>query len=275
MKHLRWVGYDLAFYLLLSVVTGVPLALLGWGIPRISLPMWLGLALTPTWVLLFLVGCIGMVGLVRSLLPRLEPGSYPFPEHSQTTVWLLHFALQRIVNLPLWSSLINAFATLRWLALTALGAKVAFNMRSSVDVSIVDHSLVELGPECMLGAGTQVSGHFIEDDQLILAPVSIGAGAQIMGDAGLAPGVVIGPNAVIGPGSKLLPRVRVGEEAFIGVGCMVYQGVVIGPSAIIGHQATLETGVSIGEGASVQPGARVPKGTVVPDGERFPPRGNS
>lgn len=271
MKPVLALAFDLAFLALLLVIGGPPLALVGWLIAALPLPAWALWGLGPLWYVLFVLGLIATLAGVRLLLPRLEPGTHAFPGSRAAVGWLLHFALQRIANLPLWQPLVFCFASLRWLMLRGLGAKVAFGIQTATDVRLVDPSLCEVGPGSMLAAGTFAAGHLIENGQLRLAPVRVGAGVQVMGQVTLSPGAVLGENAVIGPGSKLLPQVTIGEDAFVGMGCLFYDDVQVGANAVIGHQATLERGVVVGEGAVVRPFARVPRGTTIPDGGKYPP----
>lgn len=272
VKPARALAFDLAFLALAVVVVGPPLvavqALVAW----LALPAWLTWALAPCWYVLAVAGIAATAGVVRLGLPRLQPGNWPFPASPQAFAWLLHFGLQRIVNLPLWQPSFFAFASLRWSLLRALGARVAFDVQTAVDLSVVDASMLEVGPGSMLAAGTLVSGHFVEHDRLLLAPVRIGAGVQLMGKVTLAPGCTVGDEAVVGPGTTLLPRVQLGEGAFVGLGCLLHDGVNVGASAVIGHQAVLERDVVVGEGAVVRPFSRVPRGTTVAPGARYPDR---
>lgn len=275
MKPIAWLGFDAAFMLLWLLLVGPPAAAVAWAISHTPLPVWATAALVPLWYLAFLLGLIAMIRLVRALVPRLEPGTYPFPDSAMARAWLVHFALQRIANMPLWAPFLFGFASLRWLVLTARGARAAFAMQSANDAEVVDAPMVELGQGCMLAAGTLIAGHLIEHDQLFLARVTVGPGAQIMGQTTLAPGVTVGRDAVVGPGAALLPGVDVGEDAYVGLGCMIHNGVRIGPSAVVGHHAIVEADVVLEEGTTVAPGARVPRGTTVPAGTAWPPRNHT
>ncbi len=262
--------FDLAFLALALVVVGPSLAGVWLLVQALPLPGWALWGLGPLWYVLFVLGLTATLAAVRLLLPRLAPGTHAFPGSRVAVGWLLHFALQRIANLPLWQPAVFCFASLRWLMLRALGAKVAFGIQTATDVRLVDPSLFEVGPGSMLAAGTFAAGHFIENGQILLAPVRVAAGVQLMGQVTLSPGSVIGENAVIGPGTKLLPHVSIGADAFVGLGCLFYDAVQVGANAVIGHQATLERGVVVGEGAVVRPFARVPRGTVIPAGGKYP-----
>ena len=272
MKPPLALAFDAAFLLLLLVVAGPPLAAVGALVAALPGPAWVRWGLGPVWYLLFVLGLIGMLGLVRLALPRLTPGTHAFPHSRVARGWLAHFALMRIANLPLWQPLVFSFAGLRWALLRALGARCAFGIQTATDVRLVDPSLFAVGPGAMLAAGTFAAGHFIENGRLLLAPVTVGAGAQVMGQVTLSPGVSVGEDAVLGPGSKLLPHVAIGADAFVGMGCLFYDEVRVGANAVIGHQATLERGVVVGEGAVVRPFARVPRGTVIPDLGKYPPK---
>lgn len=272
MKWYRWLAFDAAYLAMATVVVGLPLMLTALLVAHLPGPYWLKWALAPIEAVLFLFGMAGTTWLVRMMLPRLEPGTYAYPNHPQCFAWLLHFALRRISALQLWAPFIFSFASLRFVMLRALGAKVAFDMQTSVDARVIDCPLVEVGEGSMLAAETLVVGHFLENDQLMLDRVRIARGVQVMGGATLAPGVTLGENAVVGPGSKLLPKVQVGEDAYVGMACMLYNGVRVGANAVIGHQVTCEADVVVGEGAVVQSGVRVPKGTVIEDGGHYPPR---
>jgi acetyltransferase-like isoleucine patch superfamily enzyme len=274
VTRLTWIALDLIFLLLLILLVGGPLAAVSALAARLGphLPSPLFFALVPALAVLFLLLFLCAVGAMRLLLPRLQPGTYPFPGHRQSVAWLFHFALQRIANLPLWSHLILSFATLRWLFLRGLGAQTAFNIHTSVDTVVTDPSLLILGDGVMLGGGSFVAGHFMENDHLFLAPVRLAKGAQVLAGAMLGPGVALGEGSVIGPESRLLTDVVVGEYAHVGMGCVLYTGVRIGANAVIGHQVIIEGDAQVGEGAVVQSGARVPKGSRIADGERFPPR---
>ncbi|MBM3270601.1 MAG: hypothetical protein FJZ01_23450 [Candidatus Sericytochromatia bacterium] len=272
---MRGLAQDFAFFLLFWLLAGPPAAAMGLIARCLPLPAWAHLGLAPVYVLGYIVMLIGMAGFVRSLIPRLVPGTYPFPVHPQSTAWLLHFALQRIMNLPVWSRLVFAFATLRWLWFRAMGARAAYDMQSAVDVVVTDPSLLRVGRGSMLAAGAFFTGHFIENGQLLLDTVEIGEGAQVHGQVTLAPGVRVGDGAVIGPGCKLLPGAAVGADSHLGLGCLLQGGTKVGDNVVLGHQVVLEAGVTVGDGAVVRSGARVPKGAAIAPGERFPPRPGS
>jgi hypothetical protein len=272
MRMLRPLAQDAAFLALFSLVTGPAAAATAWLARRQPLSGALAFLLAPALAYAFLAAMIGTAWLVRLCLPRLVPGNHPFPGSRAALAWLLHFALARVLALPAWSWLVNAFSTLRWAALRARGARVPLDFDMSLDARVGDAPLVTVEPGAMLAAETQVTGHFIEEGRLLLDRVRIGAGAQVLARAAISPGCDLAAGAVVGPGSALAPRVRLGANARLGFGCVLQSDVEVGEDAVVGHQATLENHVTLGAGAVVAAGARVPRGTKVGDNERFPPR---
>jgi acetyltransferase-like isoleucine patch superfamily enzyme len=264
------VLFDGAFLVLLTIVVGPALAAVAWIHAALRLPLVAEAFLVPLYAYAFLAALLTLTWLVRALLPRLEPGTHRFPSSRMAVAWLLHFALQRVVGLPIWSYLFFAFATLRWLLLRALGCRAGFNIDTSVDALVIDASLVEIGDEVMLGAGSVLVGHFMENDTIRLARVRLGTAVQVLGGAVVSPGVVVGDECVLGPESKLLPYVQVGENVHIGMGTVLHQNVKVGDNAVIGHHVIVDNDAVIGAGAVIQSGARVARGTEIPEGSRYP-----
>lgn len=272
MPGYLWVGFDLAFILLLILVVGVPLAAVGALAGALGWPLAVKLALAPVFMVLFLFAMALVTAGISRLLPVPVPGRYPFPGHPQSLSWLVRFALMRILNLPLWSPLIFGLATVRHAILRAAGARIAFDLQTSSDALLTDPALTTVGRGSMLAAGTFLTCHLIENGELLLAPVTLGEGVQLMGEVTIAPGVEVGAHSVLSPGAKVLPQVRIGPDVFVGMGCILYHDCQIGANAVIGHHVLLEAGVVVGEGAVIQAHARVPKGTRLEDGAIYPPR---
>lgn len=269
---LALLALDAASALILLLVLGPPLAGIAWLHAHQPLQGWLSAVLLPPFLLLAVAGVALCTWTLRLLLPRPKPGRYPFPGHAQAVAWALHFALMRAVYLPGIRHLAFSYASLRWLMLRALGAKVAFQMQTASSILPVDAHLLTVGPETMLAADVMTSGHFIEQGTLTMGPVSIAKGAQLLEGVKVGPDVSIGEYASIGPECRIAPGVRIGEYVHLGMGCMLWTGVEVGDNAVIGHEVVLEQGVKVGEGAVIDSGARVPAKTQIPAGGRYPPR---
>jgi acetyltransferase-like isoleucine patch superfamily enzyme len=267
--------YDAVIVFLFSILTGVPAVLMGalaayLGILP-NLPLWRW-ALLPLLVLSFLILLLLTASLLRLLLPRLHPGDYPFPRHPRAFVWLLHFALQRMMYLPVWRHFLFSLSTLRWALLRALGAKAAFEMDTSADVLIMDLPMMELGAGTMIAAGSTLSGHIIENGRIYLGRVKLATGVQVGSNVQIGPDTTIGEHTIIGPECRISREVIIGEFAHLGAGCYLGTGVTVGDNAVLGHQVAIERGVVIGSGVVIRTGTRIARGTVVADGLHVPAR---
>ncbi|MBL8955647.1 MAG: hypothetical protein JNK82_33035 [Myxococcaceae bacterium] len=267
---LALLALDAASAVILLLVLGPPLTGVAWLHTVQPLPGFWGAALVPLYLLLVVAGVALCTFGLRLLMPRPKPGRYPFPGSAMAVAWGLHFSLMRAVYLPGIKHLAFSYASLRWLMLRALGADVAFQMQTASSILPVDAHLLTVGPETMLAADVMTSGHFIEQGTLILGPVKISRGAQLLEGVKVGPDVVIGEYTSIGPECRIAPGVRIGEYTHVGMGCMFWSGVVVGDNVVLGHEVVLEANVKVGEGAVIASGARVPAKTEIPDGGRYP-----
>jgi acetyltransferase-like isoleucine patch superfamily enzyme len=267
MKVATWLGLDAGFLLILVAVVSPPLAAVAALVAALGLPAWAAAALIPVAALLVLTGMTATTALVRLCLPRLRAGSFPLAG-PEGRAWMLHFALGRVARLTLWAPLYFSFSFLRFFLLRALGARAPYHLHTSSDAAILDAPLVTLGRGAMLGGGVVVCAHFQEEERLFLAPVTIGAGAQLLGGAVVSPGCAVGDDAVVGAGARLFPGVVLGAGAHVGAGSVLYNDAQVGENAVIGHHVTIEAGATIGAGAVVASGARVAKGAAIADGAR-------
>jgi acetyltransferase-like isoleucine patch superfamily enzyme len=270
MKVRAWLAVDAGYFFLLALHVSPALvaATRLHTLLAAPLPAWLAPALVPLDALVFLAAMAVIARLVRLALPRLRPGSYAHLRDPMARAWMAHFALQRILGLPLWGPLYYSFSFLRVLALRALGARVPWHIHTSSDAAILDASLLDIGRGTMFGGGSLVCGHFFEEERIILAPVKLGVEVQLLGGAVVSPGVTIGDQTVVGAGSRLLLRVTLGAGVHIGMGSVLYNDVRVGDNAVIGNQVTIEAGAKIGAGAVIASGVRIAKGAEVADGAR-------
>jgi acetyltransferase-like isoleucine patch superfamily enzyme len=264
--------FDLLWCTLFCCVAGPPLVGCVWlfGKTLGVLPWWLAVGLVPVFGLVFLFGMTVMVWVIRLPMPRLVPGTYRLPQHRIAKSWLLHFALQRILYLPLWRPIYFSVAVLRTCALRALGARVPLAMSSGSDPQLLDPSLMSIGKHAVIGASVMTTCHFILADRLKLASITLGEGAQLHEAAKLAPGCEIGPGAIVGLESLLGPDCKVGRKARIGANCALLGDVVVGDGAKLEAFVVCDRGVRIGDKAVIATHTFVPAGTVIPAGARYP-----
>lgn len=220
--------YGSAFVLTAAVALGLG-ALLPWGWP------WWGF-LMPVLVVVFIVGVIASVGLLRFVLPAMNAGHFTAPVSPAFYIWTLHLSLNRLIFIEPLHSLILYSSVLRYLALRALGAKLAYGTSISARVSFTDLPFIEIGEGCIVGANSLLTGHYLNKGNLFLGKIVIGERVNVGGYCRIGPGV------------------EIGDDTWIGADCQ------IAPMVTIGKKCTLE------------PGSTLAPGTHLPDGATYPPQ---
>lgn len=216
---------------------------LAWRFVGVHLPPVVNVAVS---AIVAILGAILAIGVLSALLPRLRPGRHEFMRSAVFWSWVLRSLLRRALLLGPMKPVIFTSNVLRFLALRALGAKVAYDSDCSSDVDILDPALMRIGRKSILGARTLASGHYVDAGKLVLGEITIGEGTLLAVDVLVAPDVTIGD------------RCRILGRAGIGPGCRIEDRVVLGA------EATLEGGNHVLAGVSVPPGIFVPKrvGTI-------------
>ncbi|MGA9523959.1 MAG: hypothetical protein WBV82_21035 [Myxococcaceae bacterium] len=182
-------------------------------------------------VVVGLLALIAQVGLLSALLPRLRPGRYPMMKGRVFFGWIFRSLLRRVLFVPGVKWVVMSSNVLRFLALRALGARVAFTANMSSDVDVLDPSLLEVGPGATIGARSFLSGHWVEGGKLVLGEIRVGARSLVAAEVIIAPGVVIGERAVVKARASLGPEVQVGDRADIGAAAILVSHVVVEPGA--------------------------------------------
>lgn len=214
----------LAVYAVIAVVIGLALApalwLLGGWLPwAMQFGAWLSWPLAGIgFGLAFLVAGFALlivVPLFNWLLPT-RVQSYHGAYYSIAAVpWFLHnalFYLARYTFLP--------YVTLTpfgpWF-LQAMGMRIG--ARAFINTEFIsDPRLIALGDDVVIGGSVHLFAHFAGGGHLVIAPISIEAGATIGQKATVMGDVQIGAGAKILPHSVLLPGSRVGAgETWAGV----------------------------------------------------------
>ncbi|GAA1471637.1 Linear gramicidin synthase subunit D [Corynebacterium felinum] len=167
----------------------------GWGVSwAVAVPWWLVVLMMVVFV--SPLGRIVVAGVGARVLTRgITPGSYPRAGTEHLRIW----AAERLAD----ASGSQSVAGATWVVFFArlLGAKVG----KGVDL----HSLppvtgmVEIGDHAAIEPEVDLSGYWVEGDQLHVGSIRIGAHARIGGRSTLLPGTVIGENAHIVAGSTV------------------------------------------------------------------------
>lgn len=200
----------------------------------------------PIAALVFYLTLTFFVALLHLPLPRLRPGRYEMMKGATFWSWMVRSILRRLLLPGPIKPLVFTFSSLRFLALRALGARVAFASNMSTDVDLLDPALLVVERGATIGARCLVSGHYVDAGKLVLGISHVGEGAL------LAAEVMVGPMCSIGKKARLLATVK------------------LGPGGECGERAVLEPGVRCEGFNVIAAGARVPCGVVLTRGERFP-----
>jgi acetyltransferase-like isoleucine patch superfamily enzyme len=250
------VVYDLLYVTLASVLYGTAAAagaLVGIALTDV---LWPPLCVVPG-VAVFLLTLIALVGVLGLLCPTVKPGRYELMKGAVFYGWMFRSLLRRIVMLPVIRWPIFTSNVLRWLALSAMGARVSFTANMSGDVDLLDPWLLEVEPGAVIGARCLVSGHYVEGKTLVLGRVKIGKGSLLAADVGVGPGVTIGERVVVKARASIAPHVTIEDRAEVG------GATVIDVAAHVGAGAKLGSRVYIGVKATVPAGAEVPAADIV------------
>ncbi|MDM7491020.1 amino acid adenylation domain-containing protein [Rhodococcus sp. GXMU-t2271] len=140
----------------------------------------------------------------RLLLRNLQPGTYRRGGSEHLRLWTA-------LRLSEASGAVNLSGA-PWMLYyaRALGAKVG----KGVDL----HSLppvtgmLELGDGCSIEPEVDLSGHWIDGDEVHIGSIRIGAGATVGARSTLAPGARVGKNAEVAAGSAVFGRVKAGQH---------------------------------------------------------------
>ncbi len=187
-----------------------------------------GFAALPSYIL-FLLGVILLMGLIRSVSPRVVPGTYekfkagPF----FALVWLT--GLNNLIFAMPFTRTVHFVALLRFLYYRGMGMKTYYENWISPEATIADPFLVTLGRGVNIGGRASMGCHLALPDKMVVAPIVIGDGAIIGTHAKVAPGVEVGAHAVIGAAAAISYNVKIGEGAHVEPGSLVPANAVIPP----------------------------------------------
>ncbi len=265
--------YDLLLFGLATTLYGGG-GYLTWRFVGVHLPPVVDVAVS---AILAILAAIVAIGVLSALLPRLEPGRHEFMKSAVFWSWVLRSLLRRALLLGPMKPLIFTSNVLRFLALRALGAKVAYDSDCSSDVDILDPALMRIGRKSILGARTLASGHYVDAGKLVLGEIVIGEGTLLAVDVLVAPDVVIGDRcrilgrAGIGPGCRIEDRVVLGAEATLEGGNHVLAGVSVPPGIFVRKRvATIDEAVAASLADAEERRARGVSGATGDDEDSVP-----
>ena len=200
---------------------------------------------------------IAEAGLGTLLCPRLVPGLYEMMKGRVFFGWIFRSLIRRVLFVPGLKWLVFSSNVLRFCALRALGAKVAFSSSLSADADLLDPALITVGPGAIIGARCILTGHFVQDGKLLLGEVRVERGALLAGDVGMMPNTTVEAKALI--------KSRVS----LSIGCVVGKGAHVGGATGVDANARIGAGARVGNMCYIGARAVVPEGAEVPSGTQF------
>ncbi len=127
------------------------------------------------------------------------------------------------------------------------------------DTWLRDLPLLDIGEGAYLSNRATISPNMcLQNGKILIAPVTIGAGAMVGHGTLVAPGVTVGAQSEIGVAGKIGIGVKIGANARIGHSVTLDHGSVIGSRCDIGTRAYIGRNTVIREELVVPPGAVIP-----------------
>ncbi|MFN8670733.1 MAG: DapH/DapD/GlmU-related protein [Candidatus Sericytochromatia bacterium] len=182
------------------------------------------LILSPILVILFLFYLIISIWIIRLITPPLKEGTYDAPNSSMFYIWTIHFTLNRMVSVQPVRNLILYSVNLRYLLFKALGGNISYGCSISADVDLNDLPMISIGKNCVLGASTFITGHFINKEKITFGKIIIEDNVNIGGFSHISPNVTIGENSWVGAESKIAPMVKISKNSKIEAGTNISAG---------------------------------------------------
>jgi carbonic anhydrase/acetyltransferase-like protein (isoleucine patch superfamily) len=191
-------------YLLSTSVIGVILSLslaIVWMFYPLSMQFFRAYHVLADMLLLMLTYGVLTAAVLRCMLALRPMPSGNFGMDSKVfTYWKLLTVVYRLGQTALWPLTPVFFRPV---------VEMLYGARIGRDVAlggvIDDPYQVTIGPGCVIGFGTLISGNYISDGALTCGPVVIGSNVTVGANSVVFPGTQIGDNAVLMGGSYVMP----------------------------------------------------------------------
>jgi acetyltransferase-like isoleucine patch superfamily enzyme len=223
----------------------------------------------PFLFLIFLSFWIILTGLILRIVPKPTEGEYSFPKSFEATVWTLRFAIRRPLTLTLIREIIQSFYITKFLFYWAGQAQVPFGKNTAKDIELMDPEMIVLGSGGVVGSRTQITGHLINEGEILLKKVAIGNDVNLAGGINIAPGCRIADEVTISYGVQCFPHAQIGEESYIGAYSIIGSDVVIGKNVIVGNNCQIDSRAVIEDYAVLGSGCYIGSGSKILEGEKI------
>lgn len=129
--------------------------------------------------------------LLRLLMPKLKKGIYPVGVNKGYLSWYANLCLLRSMYISGLKPLIHSAYLFRFIFYKALGAKISYDIHTSIHFEIVDAPLVSIGKNTIIQDNVKISCHQLMKDKLILRPVRIEDNCVLVSSTEVKAGSVI------------------------------------------------------------------------------------
>jgi non-ribosomal peptide synthetase-like protein len=142
-------------------------------------------------------------GGARLLVRGVTAGRHPRGGGAHLRLWTAERLAECVGATSLTGSWLERYAR-------ALGAKVG----PEVDLHAMPPvtGLLKLGRGCAVESEVDLSGHWLDGDELVIGPVKVGAGAVVGTRSVLFPGARVGKRAEVAPGSAVTGQIPTGQR---------------------------------------------------------------
>jgi acetyltransferase-like isoleucine patch superfamily enzyme len=154
-----------------------------------------------------------LVAMRRILFPRIPSGRFLL-RSPRARPHLLSARIMAMMERSPFRAFIRETAPLRFLFYRGMGAKIEPAIVLASDAVIADPWFFSAGRNCILGVGSLVTCHFVQQNVVTLEPVALGDDVVIGARAFVSPGVRIGSRSVIGANSFIPRRTIIGEGEY-------------------------------------------------------------
>ncbi len=224
MQIVNYLIFDL-FYLTFSLITyGASLYLSYLGVSGFWSESILGrITCLLLGYFLFLHIFVLVLGILKNIFqPKLSEGVKDIGNNKDFISWALNSVFCGIFLTSPMRKQISFIFYLNWIYYRLMGLKMSLSTMISMNVTIRQPELIELGKGVIIGLGSIMSCHYKPSKTKHVQRKIIIKDRSILGGfAHLSPGVVIGEDSVVGARSVIYEGVRIGNNVRMGAECRV------------------------------------------------------
>lgn len=164
-----------------------------------------------------------VLGLLKNIFqPKLSEGVKEIGINKDFIAWALNSAFCGVLLTSPMQKQISFIFYLNWIYYRLMGLKMTMSTMISMNVTIRQPELIELGKGVIIGLGSIMSCHYKPSKTKHVQRKIIIKDRSILGGfAFLSPGVIVGRDSVVGARSVIYEGVQIGNNVRIGAECRI------------------------------------------------------